>query len=59
MARLRRELEAYERTGNHEQLLNIANYAFLESHAPQNGKYHFDPAVDSVVDRKQLGGAVR
>lgn len=49
MDRLEIELEEYRKTGNHEQLLNIAVYAFLESYAPQNGKYHFNPAVDSVT----------
>ena len=54
MTRLKRELEAYERDGNHEQLLNIAVYAFLESYAPENHKYHFNPEADSVT-RKEFG----
>jgi hypothetical protein len=49
MTRLKLELEAYENTGNMEHLLNISNYAFLESEAPQNHKFHFDPNVDSVT----------
>lgn len=54
MTRMKRELKAYEKSGNHEQLLNIAVYAFLESYAPENRKYHFNPAVDSVT-RKEMG----
>ena len=49
MTRMKTELEHYKRTGNHEQLLNIAVYAFLESHCPENEKYHFDNTVASVT----------
>lgn len=49
MTRLKKELDHYIDTGNHEQLLNIANYAFLESVAPQNPKYHWNNTVDSVT----------
>jgi hypothetical protein len=59
LARLKRELAAYEKSGNHEQLVNIATYAFLESYAPENARYHFDPTAESVIDRKELGGAAR
>lgn len=52
--RLKKEVAAYERTGNHEQLINVAVYAFLESYAPQNSKYHFNPNSDSVT-RKEFG----
>jgi hypothetical protein len=54
LSRMKRELEAYTRDGNHEQLVNIGVYAFLESYAPENGKYHFDPAAESVT-RKEFG----
>ena len=54
LSRLKKEVEAYEINGNHEQLLNIAVYAFLESYAPENRKYHFNPEVDSVT-RKEFG----
>ena len=49
LTRLTKELEAYKKTGNAEQLINIANYAFLEWHAPENRKYHFDNHADSVT----------
>lgn len=49
MDRLKKELAAYTKDGNMEQLLNIAVYAFLESYTPQNKKFHFDNTVDSVT----------
>jgi hypothetical protein len=54
MTRMVKELKAYKTTGNHEHLINIANYAFLESYQPENKKYHFDATVDSVT-RKDMG----
>src|SRR5262245_9066348 len=56
MSRLATEVKAYRKTGNREQLLNIAVYAFLESYAPENNKFHWDSAVESVT-RKKFGGA--
>ena len=53
MKRLGLELKAYQRTGNRENLLNIANYAWLESQAPENKKFHWDNSVDSVT-REEL-----
>lgn len=55
LSRMKKELKAYQNTGNFEHLLNIANYAFLEGNAPQNPKLHFDPTADSVT-RKEFGG---
>lgn len=55
MSRMTRELSAYRREGNAEQLMNIAVYAFLESAAPENKKLHWDPASDSVT-RGEFGG---
>lgn len=52
MSRLEKELATYKRTGNREQLLNIAVYAFLESYAPENEKHHFDNTVVSVTRKK-------
>ena len=49
MSRLKKELEVYKKTGNFEQLLNIAVYAFLESAAPENRKFHFDATVESAT----------
>jgi hypothetical protein len=56
LSRLGEELKAYKKTGNQEQLLNIAVYAFLEQYAPENKRAHFDNTVDSVT-RKRYGGA--
>jgi len=47
--RLLLEAKAYKKTGNMEHLINVANYAWLESVAPQNRKFHFDNAVDSAT----------
>lgn len=58
LSRLKKELKAYEQNGNFEQLLNIANYAFLEGAAPQNPKLHFDPNAESVT-RAEFGGEVK
>lgn len=55
MSRLFRELDAYKKSGNFEQLLNIAVYAFLESAAPENNKLYFDPRAASVT-RSEFGG---
>lgn len=49
LRRLKRELRAYEASGNIEQLINIAVYCFLESAAPQNPKAHFDPTAPSAT----------
>lgn len=47
--RIKKELKAYELSGNYEHLLNLANYAFLESEAPQNRNFHFNPLIGSVT----------
>lgn len=49
LTRLKKELKAYEKTGNFEQLLNIAVYCFLEGNAPQHPNLHFDPNAISVT----------
>jgi hypothetical protein len=49
MTRMEKELRAYKQSGNMEQLLNIAVYCWLESEAPQNSKFYFDPSIDSVT----------
>jgi len=56
-SRLKKEAEAYRRSGNAEHLLNIAVYAFLETFAPENKRFHFDNTVDSVT-RAGFGGEV-
>lgn len=40
-----------DKSGNFEQLLNIAVYCFLESEAPQHPRFHFDNGVESVTRR--------
>ncbi len=49
MSRLATELRAYRKSGNAEQLLNIAMYAYLETRAPENAKFHFDNTIQSVT----------
>ena len=49
LSRLTKELQVYKKTGNMEQLVNIAVYCFLESYAPENPKFHWDPTVDSAT----------
>jgi hypothetical protein len=49
MTRMIMEVKAYKRTGNREQLVNIANYAYLESICPENPKFHWDSTVPSVT----------
>lgn len=61
MTRLSLELDAYRKTGNAEHLRNIANYAFLESQAPEHENFHDKVKVASVT-RKHLhmdGGTAR
>ncbi len=55
LSRLKKELKAYEKEGNFEQLLNIAVYCFLEGNAPQHPNLHFDPFAESVT-RTEFGG---
>lgn len=57
MTRMKMEVEAYEKTGNMEQLYNIAAYAFLESFTPENKNFHHDASADSVT-RKKMGGNI-
>ena len=52
MTRLGLELKAYRRTGNRELLLNIANYSWLESVAPENKKFHWDNTAESATRGK-------
>jgi len=52
MTRMKLEVTAYRKSGNREHLLNIANYAWLESQAPENPKFHWDNTVDSVTRGK-------
>lgn len=49
MTRMILEVKAYKKSGNAEQLLNIANYCHLEMYAPENKKFHFDNAVKSAT----------
>lgn len=51
-SRMKKELKAYELSGNAEQLINIANYCILEWIAPEHPKHHFDPNAESVTRKK-------
>lgn len=50
--RLRLEIDAYEESGNKEHLRNIANYAFLESEAPEHPRFHDDPKIASATRKR-------
>lgn len=52
LTRLKGELEEYERTGNQEHLVNIANYCFLECEAPEHPNSHFEHRHKSVTRDK-------
>jgi hypothetical protein len=54
LTRLVLELRAYRKTGNAEHLYNIANYAHLESIAPEHPKFHHESGVDSVTRGRGL-----
>ena len=53
-SRLKEEIKAYTKTGNAENLVNIANYCHLEMVAPEHKKFHFDNTVESAT-RKKFG----
>ncbi len=57
LTRLKLEIKAYERTGNVEHLYNVANYAVLETIAPENRKFRFDGTVGSAT-RGRVGGGM-
>lgn len=50
--RLKLELAAYNRTGNAEHLINVANYCVLECEAPEHPKHHFNPLAISATRRE-------
>lgn len=52
LTRLKKELAAYEKTGNAEHLINVANYCILECEAPEHPKHHFDPLAMSATRRE-------
>jgi hypothetical protein len=54
MTRMIMEVKSYKRTGNMENLLNIANYCYLETLAPENSKFHYDNTADSATRSKFL-----
>lgn len=56
MSRLEKELQAYRRTGNREHLINIQNYAYLESRAPENPRFHYDNTVMSATRKPEKRG---
>lgn len=55
MTRMSKEMKAYKKDGNMEQLLNIAVYCYLEAYAPENPQFHWNAAADSVT-RADMGG---
>ena len=55
MSRLQVELDAYKDTGNREHLINIANYAILESLAPEHPQAHFNNMVASATRHRFEG----
>jgi len=52
MTRIGLEFKDYKKVGCREQLLNIANYCYLEQLAPENRKYYVDNTRDSVTRGK-------
>ena len=50
--RMKLEMQAYNKTGNAEYLINIANYCHLENYAPEHPKFHYDQTVDSVTRKR-------
>ena len=52
MTKLHLEFKNYKKTGNRESLLNIANYAILESLCPENKKFHWNNKAGSVTRGK-------
>ena len=49
LTRLKKELAAYEKSGNAEHLLNLCNYGILEWTRPEHPDHHWNAAVDSVT----------
>lgn len=54
LTRLKKELEAYDETGNVEHLMNIANYCYLESECPEHPKSNFDAYAASATRTEEL-----
>jgi hypothetical protein len=54
MSRMEIELRSYKRSGNREHLFNVANYALLESIAPQHPKHHWNSHIESVTRKRKL-----
>lgn len=52
LTRMEMELRAYRRSGNAEHLYNVANYAVLETVAPEHRDHHEDTTLDSVTRGK-------
>lgn len=54
LSRMETELRSYKRSGNREHLFNVANYAILESLAPQHPKHHWNNYIESVTRVRKL-----
>ena len=52
LTRMRKELNHYIKTGNAEQLFNIANYCLLEFMFPEHKKHFFNPEEKSVTRKE-------
>lgn len=52
LTRLKLEINAYDKTGNAEHLINVANYCWLELMAPEHVNHHLDATVESVTRTK-------
>lgn len=57
LTRMRKELRAYAKTGNGENLFNVAVYAWLETLRPQHRHFHFNMNAESVT-RGEMGGNI-
>lgn len=53
MTRMETEMKAYRRTGNSEHLRNIFNYAWLETRAPENARFHWNTEAESATRVRQ------
>lgn len=49
LTRLIKELEAYKKSGNKEHLINVCNYAILESIEPEHPNHHYNDEVESIT----------
>lgn len=58
IASLKERLELYEKTGNLEYLIDVANFAMIETMYPRHPKAHFE-ATDSDKSPGVVGGSYK